>query len=172
MAQKGKNGCSKDLTLEDVTKDFLTKAKTRLKESTLSQYNSICEKHIIPYFGVMKIHKISNEDITNFIHNKLKHGGLKGHPLSAKTVNDIVSLLIQIVKPHCNFDIDISKPSYREKEINIFTESEYNRLKTYLSIGTDSQKMGIIVVLLTGIRIGEICALKWKNVDVESGTFL
>jgi len=169
MAQKRKNACSKELLLKDVVKDFLTKAKTRLKESTVSRYNSICENHIIPYFGDMKIHKINNEDITNFIHEKFKCGGLKGSSLSAKTVNDMVSLFLQIIKPHCNFDIDITKPSHKQKEISIFTEEEYNRLRAYLSTGTDCKKLGIIIVMLTGIRIGELCALKWENIDLDSG---
>jgi len=169
MAQKGKSNCSKELTIEEIARGFLTKAKPKLKESTFSRYSVICEKHIIPYFGDTQIYNINNESINKFIQSKLKDGSSKGSPLSSKTVNDIVCLLVQIIKPYCYFDIDIEKPSLRQKEISIFTDTEYNKLKAYLSIGIDSKKLGIIIAMLTGIRIGELCALKWGNVDLENG---
>jgi len=157
-------------TVEEATKDFLTKAKNRLKESTLSQYGNICTRHIFPYFHNTALSDLNNEIINNFIQDRLNNGGSRGKPLSPKSVNDIVNLLMQIIKGYCTFDINLGKPSCGQGEISIFTEAEYNRLKTYVSIGTDSKKLGIIIVMLIGIRLGELCALKWENIDLESAT--
>ena len=160
----------KNLTIQQAIKDFLAKAKENLKQSTFARYSFICERHIIPYFGNIKLIDLNNDLVNDFIQLKLNGGGLKkGNPLSSKSVNDMVCLLLQITKKYFKFDMDIKKPSYIQKEISIFTQSEYNRLKSYLSIGTDSKKLGIIVVMLTGIRIGELCALKWENIDLENG---
>ncbi|MCL2611467.1 MAG: site-specific integrase [Defluviitaleaceae bacterium] len=157
-------------TIEYATKDFLTKAKSKLKESTFSRYSFICERHIVPYFQGVQLNQLSNQDITDFIQYKLKNGGLRGTPLSPKTINDMVCLLAQIIKNYSKFDIDIEKPQYIQEEISIFTEAEYSKLKSYLSIGTDSKKLGIIIAMLTGLRVGELCALKWENIDLERGT--
>ena len=158
------------LTFEKATRDFLKKRKSKLKESTLARYSFLCERHIVPYFGALELANLDNDTINNFIKYKAKNGGLRGNALSPKTIRDIVSLLVQIIKPHCNFDIDIEKPTCRQKDITIFTNTEHDRLKAYLSIGTDSKKLGVLIAMLTGIRIGELCALKWENIDLEKET--
>jgi len=155
------------LTIEEATKDFLS--KTKWKQSTLARYSIMCKSYIVPYFKEIEL---TNENINNFIEDKLKNGGLRGKPLSPKTVNDMASLLLQIARSYWGFNLDIEKPSCKQNEINIFTETEYNKLKAYLSIGTDNKKLGIIIVMLTGIRIGELCALQWRNIDLENGCIL
>jgi len=165
---KSKKGQTLLHTFDEATKDFLTKAKSKLKDSTFSRYTFICERHIIPYFGDIQLSKLNNETINNFIKHKQKCGGLNGGSISPKTINDIVSLLLQIVKSYCKFDLDIGKPTYKQAEISILTETEYNQLKNHLSIGTDSIKLGIIIAMLTGIRIGELCALKWENINLDT----
>ena len=170
MAQTRKPELHKKKSIEKLTKDFLTaKAKEGLKESTLSRYTFIAERHIIPYFKGANITNLTNDALNAFIRHKLKNGSLKGKALAPKTTKDIISLLLQIIRKHCKFKIDIKKPSPTQNEINVLTETEYNKLKSYLSIGTDSPKLGIIIALLTGIRLGELCALKWENIDLETG---
>ena len=156
-------------TIEQATKDFLAQAQPKLKESTFSRYNFICERHIIPYFQGMDLDSVNNESINQFTKDKLNNGGLMGKPISPKTINDMTSLLLQVIRNYCEVDKDIEKLSYKQSEISIFTESEYNKLKAHLSIGTDNKKLGIIVSMLTGLRIGELCALKWENIDLDRG---
>jgi len=161
-------------TIEESIKDFLEElkkklSKTKVNELTFSRYSFVCERHIIPYFKGLNLNHLNDESINDFVQYKLTNGSLKGKPLSAKTVNDIVCLLLQVVKNYCKLNNDIDKPSYKQNEITIFTETEYNKLKTHLSIGMDSRKLGIVVAMLTGIRIGELCALKWENINLDNG---
>ena len=157
-------------TIEKITNEFLTKARPKLKESTYSGYSFICERHIIPYFKGTDISQLNNDTIRDFVLYKMKNGGLDGTALSPKTINDMLCLLAQIIRSHIQFDLDIEKPQYIQEEINVLTEIDYNKLKTYLAIGTDSKKLGIIIVLLTGLRLGELCSLKWSDIDLEKGT--
>jgi len=168
MAQKSKykRGIH---TIEQATKDYLSNAKPRLKQSTFSRYNFICERHIIPYFEGMSLDNLNSKIINQFVQHKAVHGGLRNKPLSPKTINDMTCLLLQIAKTYCNADVHINRLSYKQSEINVFTEIEYSNLKAYLTIGLDNKKLGIIVAMLTGVRIGELCALKWENIDLDSG---
>jgi len=157
-------------TIEQAVKAYLIKEKSKLKQSTFSRYSFICERHIIPYFQGIQLDQINNQTINDFIQYKLRRGGLRETSLSPKTVNDMVCLLTQIIKKHIQLDLDIEKPQYRQEEITVLADPELNSLKSYLTIGTDSKKLGIFIAMLTGIRIGELCALKWENVDLEQGT--
>jgi len=156
-------------TIEGAVSQFLTKKKGKLKQSTYSRYSFICERHIIPYFEKINLNKVNEKIINEFIQYKRHRGGLTNKTLSPKTINDITCLLLQIIKDHRKIDLDIGNLSYKQSEISIFTDKEYNRLKKYLSIETDSKKLGIIIAMLTGIRIGELCALKWENIDLKNG---
>jgi len=151
----------KSFTIEKTVETYLQQEKQKIKESTLSTYTTICENHILPYFQGFEIKNLTNEIINEFVKKTLKK------ELSPKRTNDIACLLLQIIKPYCNFEINIEKPSYMQKEITVFTESEYNKLKSYVSIGTDNRKLGIIIAMLTGIRLGELCALQWQNIDFK-----
>jgi len=152
-------------TIEEITKIFLIrKYEESLKESTLARYTYLCRKYIIPYFGDIAMNELNNETIKDFISHLIK-----GNSLAPKTINDIICLLIQIIKNHCNFEIDIKKLNNKQNDINVFTDEEYTKLKSYLNIETDSKKLGIMIAMLTGIRLGELCALKWENIDLENG---
>ena len=156
-------------TMEEAINSFLNDTKVKLlkgkvKESTFSRYSFICEKHIAPYFADTTLDKLNDKAINNFIEDKLSSKGL-----SPKTVHDMTCVLLQVIKKHFKYNLDITKPSYSQSEISIFTDIEYNRLKTYLSVGIDSKKLGIIITMLTGLRIGELCALKWKDINLDTG---
>ena len=157
-------------TFNQATKDFLIKSKPRLKASTYARYNFVCEKHLLPYFGDIGLNKLDENLVNGFVQSKLKSGGLLNKtPLSPKTVNDMMRLFFQITTPHHKLDFEIEKPNQGNAEIIVFTETEYGKLKSYLSLGTDNIKLGIIVAMLTGIRLGELCSLKWSDIDLESG---
>ena len=159
---------STSITVEQATAQFLSKIKPKVKESTYARYNFICEKHIIPYFKQQKISKLTNETLEKFIIDKQTIGSLKGGYLSPKTVNDILCVLIQILKKHICFNIDLEKPENQQKEIITLLENEYNKFKDYISITIDNKKLGIMIAMLTGIRLGELCALKWGDIDLEN----
>ena len=153
-----------NINIEIATKNFLNRTKRHAKTSTIARYTFVCEKHIIPFFQNTEV---TAKSVQRFIAHKTKQGGLNGKPLSPKSIHDMAGLLLQILKPY-QLHMDIVKPTYTSSEISIFSEGEHNRLKAYVSTATDSKKLGIIVVMLTGIRLGELCALKWENIDLEN----
>ncbi|MBQ4342387.1 MAG: tyrosine-type recombinase/integrase [Erysipelotrichaceae bacterium] len=59
-------------------------------------------------------------------------------------------------------------PKGRKKEIRILTSDEQNRLVSFCIKDTNRYKFAILFALMTGMRIGEICALKWSDIYIES----
>jgi len=169
MSKKNNSVRSKIRTFDKATKNFLQKSKPKLKDSAYAQYISVCERHLIPYFEDIELNRLDGKLVNDFIQSKLKNGGKNGSPLSPKTVSDMINLFNQIIKPYHNLDFDVSKPSQGQTEISVLTDAEYNKLKTYLSIGTDYNKLGIITAMLTGARLGELCALRWGDIDLDNG---
>ena len=148
-----------------------------IKESTYVLYLTIIEKHLKVYFKNRKINTISNKDFESFIADKLKFGRLDGKGgLSRKTVKDMVVILKAVLNfamkqkiiKRIEFDYKIPQKKVLKK-VEIFTFEERLKIYRYIRNNLSSRTLGILICLCTGLRIGEICALKWGDIDLENG---
>lgn len=161
---------------QEIAYDWLKQVKQSVKESTFSRYYNIVKKHIVPYFAKIKGADVNNFMVQEFIQEKYTNGRIDGKgKLSPKSVHDIYSVLTQIIKFAekknyiKNFDYDITLPKLEEYSCNVFSDSDKIKLEQFVSLNTDLKKLGILLVMYTGIRIGELCALKWSDIDIENG---
>jgi integrase len=96
--------------------------------------------------------------------------------LSPKTVKDILVLLKTILKhtakafPSTFPRIEITYPRDVKKEMRVLSRDEQNLFVEYLLDNMDECKFGILLSLFTGIRIGELCALRWENISLQDNT--
>ncbi len=156
---------------------WLSSKKLVVKQSTYVRYRNSIERHIKPELGKYPISKISTELMSHFIKKKLSNGRLDGKGgLSPKTTNDILIIIKETFKfaqsygvvTVCNFDrIQFKKP---HKEMRVLSPLEEKQLLTVLFDSFDRYKLGVFLCLYTGIRIGELCSLKWKNVSLTENT--
>lgn len=154
---------------------WLQSSKLRTKESTYSRYYYLVSKYISPKLGQYKVNQLSNAVMEKYIDGLLESGRLNGTGgLSGKSVSDILTIikstLLYAKSNGCNIICDFSFLSVKhaEKEIRVLTKEEQKRLSTVLLSHTDNYKLGVLISLYTGMRLGEICALKWKNVNLEA----
>ena len=147
--------------------EWLRINRSKVKESTYVKYLSMLEKHIKPKLGSYYIQSLSSVLIEQFSHDLLYTEGL-----SPKTVRDILTMLHSIINyvarqvpimPH----IEIVYPKDVKKEMRVLTVEEQSRFTQYLLKDMDETKFGTLLVLMTGMRIGEICALRWGDVDLN-----
>lgn len=132
------------------------------------------ESHIRPSLGKYRLSKISTQLVEGFIERKLSDGRLdnKG-ALSPKTVTDILVILKSTMEyaRHSNLSVicDLSKLSVKlhDKEMRVLSPKEQESLVRVLLDETDQYKFGVLLSLYTGIRIGELCALQWEDIDTE-----
>ena len=122
------------------------------------------QTHLLPRFGERTF--ITENDVQEFVIDKLSCG------LARKTVRDMVALLKSIVKygrKHNLFpfeDWEIEYPTNMGiKQLRILTLKHQRILMRHLIERPNAQNIGVFLALSTGMRIGEVCALQWKDVD-------
>ena len=154
---------------------FLQYKKYQVKESTFACYTNIIDKHIRPTLGIMKTRKIDSVVIESFIDEKLNSGRIDNSGgLSRKTVKDILTVLSLVLK-YANkiglmniSQIHYSLPKIEKEEIEIFSTDEETVITNFAVSSNDYQKFGVCLALYTGLRIGELCALQWENIDLDN----
>lgn len=160
------------MTFEEYEKIWEVKKSSFVKETTLSAYRLLINNHLIPIFGSMELQNINNQIVTQFAFDKIDNG------LSKKTVQDIIIVLKMILKSAASEGviempiIEVKYPKKYEKqkeEIGVFSTNDYNKIIKYCKENINSYNLGILISSLTGMRIGEVCGLKWDDIDFNEG---
>ncbi|MGN0638254.1 MAG: tyrosine-type recombinase/integrase [Huintestinicola sp.] len=167
-ASSAENVLSCRLTFGEISVKWLEAKRNIVKDSSLSTYDIKLKKHILPVFGSVRYDKISSADIEGFI------GKLTAEKFSHSYVSDIFFVVRSIclyahnifgVKNICE-KVDAPKRE-GQKARRILNNAETLKLMRSLYHQNDTTSAGILLALSTGIRIGELCALTWENIDLE-----
>ena len=159
------------LTVKELFGLWLAHIRYKVKESSYANYIMKLELHIYPAFGAMRFDGITTQHVNDFISEKLSCGRLGGGALSAKYVSDIVVLLKSAGKfaereyGYSNPVKNIITPKARQKDLEIPPRHEQKILINWLIKNLNPRNLGILLCLYTGIRLGELCALKWADVN-------
>lgn len=173
-AQNLKNGhtVSERTTFQELLKRWLATERAVIKESTCMRYEYLIEKHILPDLGSLKVDRIDTLVLSAFMDKKLRSGRLDHcSGLSAAYVRSIMLIVDSALHFGMNEGIclpktiRVCKPSIEKKEIPILNLDEQKKLETMLYNNPDRTKLGILLSLGTGLRIGEVCALKWEDIN-------
>lgn len=154
-------------TLSECADEWLETIKHSKKESTYAKYYSVYHKHIHPIFGDRKPSNITAESVEKLLHDKLKSG------LSPRTVQGIKAIFLLLMNyAYPIFNASLANITIKQewREMRVFSTDEQKRLCNYLKQDMDPCKLGIYICLFTGLRIGEICALQWKNINTDDMT--
>lgn len=154
---------------------FLLQKKYQIKESTYAHYVWLTDTYIRDYFGNTDACHITGIMIENYISMVLKEGRKNSNGgLSPKSVKDILSLLKSIIRygiekgSICDRSLlDVKSPKNPKKSIDVFSYAERLLIEEN-SLTSSDLYFGIYLCLYTGLRIGEICALKWSDIDLEN----
>lgn len=161
---------NKKIYFSYVLDEWLINKKNKIKITTFYKYQSVIEGNIKPILGDLIFKKIKSEDIYDFFNNK------KIAILSDSSKN----LLLIIINSALKFGV---KQKYKKEipfceiklkkvkgKIIYFTKKEQKILENHLNKKLNLRNLAILVDLYTGLRIGELCALQWKDIDFINNT--
>jgi len=150
-----------------IYKEWFNSIHHVIKQSTAANYMMKAKKHLLPYFGTKCMSSINETSIYSFIKQKQREG------LSSRYISDIIVLMKSIfkyaVKKYHIFNPlnGISLPKKKRSEVMLLDANEQNKLQTFINNNRNLSTLGTAISMTTGIRIGELCALQWSNVDFE-----
>ena len=153
----------RNVTIDELIEEWLCINKSRLKLSTYQRYCGYWSNHIKNTIGGTKAIYITPIMIHHTSEGILKKG------LSRQTVNSIMVFLHSILKyGHSQYHLPLPEFKYHRvepKEMRVLSRDEQHRLNEYLKEDIDIYKLGVLLALYTGIRVGELCALRWEDVQ-------
>ena len=155
-------------TIREIAVAWKEYKRPYVKQSTMAAYVLILENHIIPCLG--DSNSLHEKEVQAFVLQKLEKG------LSIKSVKDILIVLKMVMKfgaknewmNYCEWDIKYPTTS-ANKELEVLSVANHRKILNYIQGHFTFTGLGIYISLSTGLRIGEICALKWSDVNVADG---
>lgn len=151
--------------------------KPNAKIRTYQRYEEIIMRHIAPKLGDYEVDKITPLIIQKFVTELSVGGNAKTHKgLAASTINGIITVIQNSLKTAravgviSNYTADmVKRPKGAERQVECFTFAEQKLIEKDILDHQRYRLYGIVLCLYTGLRIGELLALKWENIDIRQG---
>lgn len=160
------------MIFKEAYKEWKERKRRQVKESTLAAYILITDNHLLPFFGDMPADKINRRQVQQFVDNKLDDG------LCAKYVRDMLIVLKMIVRfVSDEYEIPVldtwkvvfpsknAAPAHNKLER--YTPEEFHKIVETVLSYPSPKNLGILIALCSGMRIGEVCALQYSDIDLD-----
>lgn len=162
------NNMTEKTKISKVIEAWKEDKKQYVKKSSYSAYMLLIENHLLPTFGHQI--EIKEAEVQKFVFRKLDEG------LSPKTIKDILIVLKMILKfgmknkvfEYQQFNIQFPTERVSPK-IDVLSKANQKKIMSHLQEHFTFKNLGIYICLSAGIRIGEVCALTWEDIDTDTG---
>lgn len=155
-------------TLKILLNDYVHSKQSYLKESTYVRYLNLLDNHFDSSIGDISIDALTNKDVQSYCDKLLKE------KVSITVIKELVLLIKLSIKRYAKINslqplyVDLDLPSVvKKKKIQILSRSDQKQIISYILENDKYKYCGIFLTLMTGLRIGELCALKWTDIDLK-----
>lgn len=148
---------------------------SQIKDTSRERYRALIELHIQPELGEKKVRELDEEVLNAFVSKKLKSGRLDGKGgLAPKTVRDICVVMksaLKLAKRKYKYlgNAEMNPPAMKRKQVEVFSPLESQQITAAVLKKPDRSGLGYLLCLETGMRLGEVCALRWSDINLAEG---
>ncbi len=152
--------------------------KISAKQRTVSRYTEISNDHLIPSLGEYELQSLSPMILQKYISELLECGNLKtGYGLSSSSVNSIITVIQSSLNVAFNLGFmtervgdKLKRPKANEKSVECFSVEEQRVIEKAVLSDNRRHMFGVFLCLYSGLRIGELLALEWSDIDFVNCT--
>ena len=156
-----------EISFGEAAEEWLDIIRSEKKHATYTKYRITYEKHLHKELGSFTFSELNSDLLTAVFREKATETFSVSLQKSISCVlNQIFSYAISHYQVHLSH-YTFQRNKIRTKPAEVLNRSEQVRLLQYLYGEMDSSKLGIVICISTGLRLGELCALKWKDIDFE-----
>ncbi len=159
---------AKDIDFGTAAREWLAAVRSAQKPSTFEKYSLIYHGYLEKAFGGMMLLQVTEKAAGN----KLASCGALSESLQ-KSIYGVLNSILRYAAGQYHMALsEIKRPSVktRWKEAGTFTKSEQTKILSVLCADMDRFRLGVLLCLFTGLRLGELCALKWSDIDLADKT--
>lgn len=161
------------MTLKEVYDSWFLMKKRQVKPSTLACYNLICMNIILPKYGNTEVGELCKKNIMPYLYELLDGGKSKKYCIDILIV---IKMLVRYAADELDESVQDmawravfpTKNKEKKQQLERYSQAEYKKIVDYILNNPSPQNLGILLTICTGMRIGEICALQWKDIDIDN----
>ena len=164
------------MTFEELAGQWLVSASLRLKESTLVHYHYTLQRYLFPVFGGWQVKNFSERLLEQGMLQVIAPADHRHRPLGASSARECLTMLRRICKyaSHLRLirpmEICVSLPQTKSAKIQPLSKEEQARMELFICKAPTARKVGLMLQMQLGLRIGEVCGLQWGDFDLKAGT--
>lgn len=151
-----------------MAEEWLAAVKSEHKASTFEKYSFVYQSYLKPTLGGITLLQVTEK----FVYDSLESCKSVSESLQ-KSIYGVLNGILKYAAERYHITLPgIKRLSVKRhrKEAETFTKTEQGKLLSVLCSNTDRFKLGILLCLFTGLRLGELCALKWSDIDFSNKT--
>jgi len=170
--QPKEHRCSGTKLYKEVLFEWLETQVLTAKPSTYIKFRNLVLRHIEPALGQLTLAQINTAKLASFMHQKSESGRLDGCGGLSSSYLQSMSLILKSSLAYAALEhymppmaFTLKCPEAEQEPVRVLTAGEQAGLEQLMQDKMDPAKLGILLCLYTGLRIGEICALRWGDID-------
>lgn len=172
MSKKGGN----KMTFAELSSQWLLSVSHGIKESTLAHYEYTLNRYILPIFGGYKLQLLDAQKLELGILQVISPVDGSHLPLGASSSRECLTMLRRICKYAAHLrlmrpvEICVKFPQMEQRQTQPLSEQEQNAVQAFVLQNPTARKVGLLLQMQLGLRIGEVCGLQWGDFDFKAGT--
>ena len=166
---------AKNKLFGEIINSWFVAQKVNLKPASIAKYQNLIENHILPELGHRKLRELNADILYAFLEAQRNNGNAKnGGMLSISSLQTMLYILNATIKYAASknmvayFSIRLTNTDKESGSVQILEQHEEDALDSFLAAHISRRNLGIMLSLYCGLRIGEVCALKWNDIDVNN----